>query len=231
MKLPTIDSVDAVVFDLDGVLLESEQVWLAAKRELAASCGGAWKPDADRDMLGMSSTEWSAYMHEQLGVELPPSEISREVAALVGARYRGELPLIPGAQAAVARVAERWPLALASSSNRETIDLVLELGGWQGCFSVTVSSEEVARGKPAPDVYLGAVRRLGAASELCVAVEDSDAGIRSALAAGLHVVAIPNRAFPPARESLRRAQLVLRSIGELDRAAIHSAASASASTR
>ncbi|HWX52329.1 MAG TPA: HAD family phosphatase [Solirubrobacteraceae bacterium] len=208
--------VDAVVFDLDGVLLESEQVWSAAKRELTREQGGSWKPAAEREMLGMSSTEWSRYMRDELSVGLEPAQISEAVAELVAARYRAELPLIPGADEAVRALAARFPLGLASSSNRQTIDLVLELTGWRECFSATTSSEEVAHGKPAPDVYLETARRLGASPERCAAVEDSDAGIRSALAAGMTVVAIPNRAYPPDPATVGKADAVLDSLAQLE---------------
>ncbi|HEV3284465.1 MAG TPA: HAD family phosphatase [Solirubrobacteraceae bacterium] len=217
-------SVAAVIFDLDGVLLESEQVWNAAKRELTLRYSGVWRPEAERAMLGMSSTEWSRYMHEELELPLDPPRISREVAALVAERYRRELPLIPGADEAVRAIAARWPLGLASSSNREIIELVLELAGWERLFSAITSSEEVANGKPAPDVYVETAARLGADAGSCVAVEDSDAGIRSALAAGLSVVAIPNRAYPPAPETVERAHLQLASVAELDPEAIVRAA-------
>lgn len=210
--------MDAVVFDLDGVLLESEQVWSAAKQELTREQGGSWKPAAEREMLGMSSTEWSRYMRDELSVGLEPAQISEAVAALVATRYRADLPLIRGADGAVRGLAARFPLGLASSSNRQTIDLVLELTGWRECFSATTSSEEVAHGKPAPDVYLETVRRLGASPVRCVAVEDSDAGLRSALAAGMTVVAIPNRAYPPEPATVGKADVVLDSLAQLDAA-------------
>jgi HAD superfamily hydrolase (TIGR01509 family) len=207
---------DAVIFDLDGLLLESEQVWNAAKRQLTEERGGHWRPEAERAMLGMSSQEWSRYMHEELGVPLEPAEISAEVVRLLAEWYERELPLLPGADEAVRRIGERWPLGLASSSNREIIDLVLERTGWAELFGVTVSSEEVARGKPAPDVYLAAAQRLGAPPERCVAVEDSSAGIRAARAAGMALVAIPNRAYPPPPEVVNEASVVLDSLHELD---------------
>jgi HAD superfamily hydrolase (TIGR01509 family) len=210
--------VDAVVFDLDGVLLESEQVWSAAKRELTRERGGVWKPAAEHEMLGMSSTEWSRYMHDQLSVPLQPPAISEAVARIVATRYRSGLPLIAGADEAVRSLATRVSLGLASSSNRETIDLVLELAGWGACFSATTSSEEVAHGKPAPDVYLETLRRLAVDPASSVAVEDSDAGIRSALAAGMAVVAIPNRAYPPAPQTLADADLQIDSVTELEAA-------------
>ena len=211
---------NAVIFDLDGLLLESEQVWNGSKRRLTAERGGCWKPEAEHAMLGMSSPEWSRYMHDELGVPLDPEEISHEVVRLMIESYRRSMPLLPGADEAVHAAAGRWPLGLASSSNREIIDAVLARTGWSELFAVTVSSEEVERGKPAPDVYLEAARGLRAAPESCVAVEDSNAGIRSALAAGMGVVAIPNDAYPPDPDVLERATLVLDSLHDLDGEAI-----------
>jgi HAD superfamily hydrolase (TIGR01509 family) len=206
---------EAVVFDLDGVLVDSEHVWDEARRELAAERGGRWHEGASRDMMGMSSVEWSRYMRDEIGLGEPPEEISAEVVRRLEDFYRRELPLIEGSVEAVDRLAARWPLALATSSNRELIDLVLELSGLAPRFRVTVSSEEVPRGKPAPDVYLEAARRLGVVSERCAAVEDSENGIRSAKAAGMRVLAIPNRDYPPDPEALRLADEVLESIAEL----------------
>jgi HAD superfamily hydrolase (TIGR01509 family) len=208
-------SVAAVVFDLDGVLLESEQVWSAAKQQLSLEHGGRWTPAAEHEMLGMNSSEWSRYMREELRLTMEPQAISDAVAELVAARYREGLPLIAGADAAVRLLAGRYPLGLASSSNRHTIDLVLELTGWSPLFKATSSSEEVPAGKPAPDVYRETVRRLGAVAGTHVAVEDSGVGIQAARAAGLAVIAIPNRAYPPTGQSLREADLVLDSITEL----------------
>jgi HAD superfamily hydrolase (TIGR01509 family) len=207
--------IEAVVFDLDGVLVDSEHVWDEARKELAAKRGGRWHDRASRDMMGMSSLEWSRYMRDEIGLREPPEEISAEVVRRLEEIYRRELPLVEGAREAVERLAARWPLALASSSNRELIDLVLELSGLARHFRVTVSSEEVARGKPAPDVYLEAGRRLGVLPERCAAIEDSENGIRSAEAAGMRVLAIPNPHYPPEDDALALADEVLRSIAEL----------------
>jgi HAD superfamily hydrolase (TIGR01509 family) len=197
------------------VLLESEQVWSAAKREVSLERGGAWTAAAEQEMLGMSSNEWSLYMRDELELALTPPEISELVAERVGAHYRERLPLIAGADAAVRMLGERLTLGLASSSNRATIDLVLDLTGWAGLFSVATSSEEVDAGKPAPNVYLETARRLATRPGACLAIEDSEVGIRSALAAGMAVVAIPNRAYPPSAGVLGQADLVLDSITEL----------------
>jgi HAD superfamily hydrolase (TIGR01509 family) len=171
-------------------------------------------------MMGMSSPEWSRYMHDVVGLADAPDEIAAEVVGRMKARYREALPLLPGARDAVERLAARWPLGLASSSNRPLIDLALEVGALESYFAATVSSEEVARGKPAPDVYVEACRRLGVDPRRAAAIEDSRNGIRSAHAAGLRVVAIPNAHFPPDEESLALAERVLSSLEELDANAV-----------
>jgi HAD superfamily hydrolase (TIGR01509 family) len=210
-----IGVIEAVVFDMDGLLLDSEQVWDEVREQLARERGGRWHEQAQRDMMGMSSQEWSRYMHDAIGLAETPDEINAEVVRRMAARYRGSLPLIPGAVDAVRRIGAVWPLGLASSSNRPLIDLALELMGVSELFNATVSSEEVGRGKPAPDVYLEAARRLGVDPSRTAAVEDSHNGIRSARAAGMRVVAIPNPHFPPDREALAAADVVLVSLAEL----------------
>jgi len=207
--------IDAVVFDLDGLLLDSEQVWDEVREQLTRERGGRWHEGATRDMMGMSSVEWSRYMHERLGLPEPAAEINAEVVRRMLERYRERLPLLPGAVEAVRRLAARWPLGLASSSNRELIELALEAAGIAELFRVTVSSEEVERGKPAPDVYVEAAKRLGIAPERAVAVEDSHNGILSARAAGMRVIAVPNPHFPPRPEALAEADVVLGSLAEL----------------
>jgi HAD superfamily hydrolase (TIGR01509 family) len=212
--------IETVIFDLDGVLLESEQVWDEARKQLTEELGGRWHDRAQRDMMGMSSIEWSRYMHDELAIELAPQAISDEVVLRLEQLYRERLPLLPGARETVERLAARWPLAVASSSNRPLIELVLELAGIADRFRAVVSSEEVPRGKPAPDVYLEAARRLGAEPTRCAAIEDSENGLVSARAAGMRVVAIPNRAFPPGDEALAAADIVLHSLAELTPEAI-----------
>jgi HAD superfamily hydrolase (TIGR01509 family) len=212
--------IEAVVFDLDGVLLDTEQVWDEAREQLAKERGGRWHERAQRDMMGMSSREWSRYMHETIGLPEPPERINAEVVERLVTSYREHLPVIPGAREAVERLAARWPLGLASSSNRELIDLALELLGVSGLFAATVSSEEVARGKPAPDVYLEAARRLSADPTRTTAIEDSQNGILSAKAADMRVIAIPNRHFPPDERALEQADVVLASPAELTAEAV-----------
>ena len=207
--------IDAVVFDLDGVIVDSEQVWDEVRQNYTRAVGGTFIEEATRAMMGMSSPEWSRYMAESLGVPGTPEEINADIVALMLKRYGEAPPLIPGAVDAVRRIATRWPLAIASSSNPELIEVVLQTAGIESLFETAVSSEEVARGKPAPDVYFEAARRLGVEPVRCAAVEDSHAGIRSAKAAGMRVVAVPNPHFPPDDAALAQADVVLGSIAEL----------------
>ena len=207
--------IAAVVFDMDGVIVDTEQVWDEVRQQLVADWGGRDSPTAQRAMMGMSSPEWSRYMHDELGLSQAPEEINQEVVRRMLDRYRDDVPLINGAVDVVRDLAKAFPLAVASSSNRPLIDAVLETAGIAGCFAATVSSEEVGRGKPSPDVYLEAARRLGVAPELCAAVEDSANGIRAAAAAGMHVIAYPNRHYAPDAEALALADAVIDSLDEL----------------
>lgn len=208
-------SLSAIVFDLDGVIVDTEEVWDRERRAYVAAHGGTWRDGATEAMQGMSSAEWSRYLRDALGAEGEPAEISRAVAAGVVAEVHRELPLLPGAVEAVRALAKTYTLALASSANREVIDAVLDTAGLAEHFAATVSSEEVARGKPAPDVYLEAARRIGVAAQDCAAVEDSSNGLRAAHAAGMVVIATPNHAFPPAPDALALAAVVVDGIREV----------------
>jgi HAD superfamily hydrolase (TIGR01509 family) len=216
--------VAAVVFDMDGVLIDSEQAWADARAELTREQGGTWAPGTQQRMMGMSSTEWSRFMRDELGVPMEPHEISDAVVERLERRFQERLPLLPHARETVKRLAARFPLALASSSNRPIIDLVLDLAGLAGCFSATVSSEEVPRGKPSPDVYLEAARRLGTEATGCAAVEDSTNGIRAAHAAGMRAIAVPRPDYPPTAEALALASVVLGSLAELTPRVVEDAA-------
>ena len=207
--------VRAVVFDMDGVIIDSEQVWDEVREELVADWGGRYSAEAQKAMMGMSSPEWSRYMHDELELPQEPQEINDEVVRRMLERYHGELPLLDGAVEAVRSLAVSYPLAVASSSNRPLIDAVLETAGIAECFAATVSSEEVPRGKPSPDVYLEAARRLGVPAADCAAVEDSANGIRAANAAGMVVIAYPNEHYAPDAEALGLADVVVGALGEL----------------
>jgi HAD superfamily hydrolase (TIGR01509 family) len=208
--------IEAVAFDLDGTLIESERRWEAARREVTEQAGGRWREEAQPSMMGLSTPEWIAYMQRELDVRLEADEIRRQVLERIRASYQERLPLIEGADEAVRRLAARWPLAVASSSPRELIELVLELAGLEDAFEVVLSAEEVARGKPAPDVYLRACELLRSVPASTAAIEDSGAGVRSAAAADMLVVLIPGTEFPPDSAVLEEADLVLDSIRELD---------------
>ena len=210
----------AVVFDLDGVLIDSEPVWEQARRGFVRERGGRWPDDAQTRLLGMSTAEWASYLSADLGVDLPPDEVADIVIDRMAARYADGLPLIPGADDALRRLSARWPLALASSSPRRLIDSVLAAVGWGELFEATVSTDEVGRGKPAPDVYSEAARRLGQIASACTAVEDSSNGMRSAAAAGMRVIAIPRPQYAPAPDALKLAALVLTRLADLTVAAV-----------
>jgi HAD superfamily hydrolase (TIGR01509 family) len=207
--------IEAVVFDMDGVLIQSEEVWDEVREAYVRERGGRYDDEVQRAMMGMSSVEWSQYLHDVAGVPDEPSAINDEVVRRMLDTYREQLPLIDGAVDAVRRLADRYPLGLASSSNRPLIDAVLLVAGLTPFFTATVSSEEVQHGKPAPDVYLEAARRLGVDAPRCAAVEDSHGGIRSAKAAGMRVIAIPNPSYPPDDESLAQADVTIGALGEL----------------
>ena len=212
--------IEAVVFDMDGVLIDSEPVWERVRRKLVASYGGRWADGAQDRMMGMSTAEWSAYLSEDFGLRLAPPRVAELVIAAMAAEYQAHLPLLPGAVDAVRELSARWPLAVASSAPRSLIAAVLDASGLRPAFTAAVSSEEVPRGKPAPDVYLEAAARLGVPAASCAAVEDSANGLRSAAAAGLAVIAVPRPEYPPPAEALDQARLVLDSLTELTPTAI-----------
>jgi HAD superfamily hydrolase (TIGR01509 family) len=207
--------IKAVVFDMDGVLVDSEPVWERVRRSFVAAHGGRWAPDAQDRLMGMSTAEWSAYLSADLGVGVAPVAVAEMVVSAMAAAYRENLPLLPGAADAVRELAGRWPLGVASSSPRSLIEAVLTAAGLQSAFTAVVSSEEVARGKPAPDVYLAAAERLGFPGTACVAIEDSSNGLRAAAAAGFTVIAVPRPEYPPAPGALERASLTVYSLTDL----------------
>jgi HAD superfamily hydrolase (TIGR01509 family) len=207
--------IQAVVFDMDGVLVDSEPVWERVRRSFVADHGGHWAADAQDALMGMSTAEWSAYLSADLGVGVAPETVAAMVITAMAEAYREHLPLLPGAVDAVRELGARWPLAVASSSPRSLIETVLAAAGLRPAFAAVVSSEEVAAGKPAPDVYLAAAERLGFPGTACVAIEDSSNGLRAAAAAGCTVIAVPRPEYPPAPDALAAARLVLGDLTEL----------------
>jgi HAD superfamily hydrolase (TIGR01509 family) len=207
--------IEAVVFDLDGVLIDSEPVWEQVRRQVVAEHGGHWAADAQQRLMGMSTGEWARYLSEELGVGLPPDMVAELVIERMADRYSERLPLLPGAVDAVRRMAARWPLGLASSSPPSLIDAVLDAASLRESFVTAMSTEQVARGKPAPDIYLAVTERLGRPPQRCAAVEDSSNGLRSAAAAGLRVIAVPHPKYPPAPDALEAAALVLPGLAGL----------------
>ena len=207
--------IEAVVFDMDGVLIDSEPVWEQVRRKFVAAHGGRWADDAQERLMGMSTAEWSAYLSEDFGLRLSPSQVAEGVIAAMATEYQAHLPLLPGAVDAVHALSARWPLAVASSAPKSLIEAVLDASGLRRAFTAAVSSEEVPRGKPAPDVYLEAAKRLGIPPASCAAIEDSSNGLRSASAAGLTVIAVPRPEYPPAADALQQARAVLDSLTEL----------------
>jgi HAD superfamily hydrolase (TIGR01509 family) len=219
-----VGAIDAVIFDMDGVLIDSERTWAQVRREFALEHGGRWDDDTDRKIMGMSSPEWATFMHSELGVSPDADKIVDGVVQEMTKCYRDHVPVLPGAVDAVRRLAERWPLGLASSANRPIIDLVLEEMDLAMSFTATLSTEEVAHGKPAPDVYLAVAERLGVAPERCAGVEDSTNGLKALAAAGMHVIAVPNKDFPPDPDVLESADLVISTLDDLTPRAIDSSA-------
>ena len=207
--------IEAVVFDLDGVLVDSEPVWEQVRRQVVAAHGGRWAADTQQRLMGMSTPEWARYLSEELGVGLPPETVAALVIDQMRARYETQVPAMPGAAGAVRQLAARWPLGLASSSPPVLIGAALDGMGLRGCFAVTMSTQQVARGKPAPDIYLAVTSQLGYPPERCAAVEDSANGIQSAAAAGLTVIAVPHPRYPPGPAALGSASLVLTSLAPL----------------
>jgi HAD superfamily hydrolase (TIGR01509 family) len=209
------DVVHAVIFDLDGVLVDSEELWDVVRRGVAAEAGQLWPTEATRAMQGMSTAEWSAYLTDTVGIPAEPDEVAATVLDRMAAHYDTRLPLIPGALEVVERLGRRWPLGLASSSPRRLIDTVLESAGLAQWFQVSVSTEEVDAGKPSPVVYQTVLHRLDVSPSQAVAIEDSSNGLRSAATAGLGVLAVPHAAFPPSEDALALADVVVDSLDEI----------------
>lgn len=211
----TSPDIQAVIFDLDGLLVDSEVVWNRVRTDIAAERGVVWTRDDHRAVMGVSTAEWVAYMTTRLNLALTPAEVQALVATQMVAAYHLAIPFKPGAAEIVRRAAASYPVGLASGSFRELIDIVVAAPEFAGQFGVVVSADEVARGKPHPDVYLEAARELGVAPEHCVCLEDSGHGIDAGKAAGMRVIAVPDPRFMPTAETLARADVVTDSLTQV----------------
>lgn len=205
----------SVIFDLDGVLIESEEPWFETRREYAATFGLSWSEADQLAIIGKNSREWSAYMHEVTGIPRSFEQIFDDMVALVVQRFQEKSPLMEGAETVVGELGRIYTLAIASSAPRVLIDWTLQVFRWDQFFRVAVSADECARGKPSPDVYLAAREKLGADGTPTVAIEDSSSGLLAAKSAGLLVIAVPNPRFPPSKEALEVADCAVRRLGEL----------------
>jgi HAD superfamily hydrolase (TIGR01509 family) len=214
---PGVD-FEAVIFDMDGVLVDSEIWWDDVRREWAAAHTRTWTTADRAAVMGANSEAWARIMRDRLGLpDIPTAEVVRDVVDGVVQRFatRG-VPVIDGAVATVRRLETEFTLAVASSAHIDVIDAALAATGLRGAFRAIVSSDEVAHGKPAPDVYLEAARRIGVRPAACLVVEDSLNGVRSGRAAGMTVVLVPNAAVPPLPEAFELADLVLQRLADLD---------------
>lgn len=207
--------IEAVIFDLDGVLIDSEPVWEEVRRQVVAEHGGQWAADTQQRLMGMSTGEWARYLSGELGVQLPPGEVAELVISQMRDRYREHLPLLPGATAAVRQMSAHWTLGLASSAPLALIHTVLNASALHSYFAAAMSTEQVKAGKPAPDIYLAVAAKLGVPPGQCAAVEDSANGLRAAAAAGCQVIAVPHPKYPPGLDALALARVVLPSLTEL----------------
>lgn len=207
--------IRAVIFDMDGVLIDSEPVWNRVRRKLAAEHGRMWDDELQRACMGRSTVEWAEVMRDRIPLAMTVPEVIAEVVGRMIAEYERHLPLLPGAVEAVHRMAAAFPVALASGSMTSLIHHVLRATGLEKVIPVVVLGDTIPRGKPAPDIYLEAARRLGVPPEDCVGIEDSANGLRALRAAGLKAVAVPSPEYPLSVDVLALAHLRLRTLDEL----------------
>lgn len=205
-------AVEAIIFDMDGVLVDTEPYWLASRTTFAARLGKSWTMDDQHHAMGRGTVEWAHVMRERLMIDMPIDEIIEQVRGGVLERIAARMPALPGALEAVHTAASACPVALASGSPTQVIHMVMGLTGLDRVFEVIVYGDEIPRGKPEPDIYFEAARRLGIAPERCLGIEDSANGLRALRAAGMKVMAVPSPGFTPAPEVLALADIVMPSL-------------------
>jgi len=213
--------IQAIIFDMDGTLMETEEQWDVVRRQLAAEAGVPWPEGATQAMMGMSTPEWSEYLATSVGLPLTAAQAAEKTIDAMAAHHHEGVELLPGAVESVRRMAGNYRIAIASSSPRRLIDAGVEAMGIGELLGATVSTEEVATGKPAPDGFLRAAELLGVKPENCVAIEDSTNGVLSALAAGMAVVCVPPGFHPPSDDVLARTTV----LGSLDQLTVELVAS------
>ena len=204
--------IQAVIFDMDGVLVDSEEYWWQSRVAFAEQLGKVWSFDDQRTAMGRNTVEWARVMQERLQIDMPLDEIIERVRGGVIARLEQRLPVLPGALEAVQKAASAYPVALASGSPKLVIDTVMQLTGLDKVFEHIVYADDMAHGKPAPDVYFETARRLGIAPENCIGIEDSGNGVRALHAAGMYIIAVPSPGFALRDDVLALAHRTLPSL-------------------
>jgi HAD superfamily hydrolase (TIGR01509 family) len=212
--------IDAVVFDMDGILVDSEVYWRECREAFARDRGLIWTAEDQHHAMGRNTLEWAQVMRERLKLDLSPEAIAEEMIQRVQARYEARLPLLPGALEAVHAVAGRYRMALASGSPPPIIRFVIDRAELQDVFEAVIYGEEMSHGKPAPDIYLETLRQLDLPPSQAVGIEDSANGVRALKAAGMIAVAVPSPGFSLPDDVLALADRVLDSMVQLSVAVI-----------
>jgi HAD superfamily hydrolase (TIGR01509 family) len=188
--------VEAVIFDMDGVLVDSEVYWKLSREEFARDLGKVWTDADQRLAMGRNTVEWAEVMQERLEIDMPIDDIIADMLQRVIDHYERSLPTRPGAVDAVHLAAGHYRVGLASGSPTEIIRRVMELTGLDSVFEVMVYGDDIPNGKPAPDIYLETLRLMGVPAQKAAGIEDSANGVRALKAAGMYAIAAPSPDFP-----------------------------------
>lgn len=204
--------VQAVIFDMDGLLIDSEPCWNEARSIMAAKEGIVWNEDDHNAVMGVSTHAWVSYMIERLSLDISPKVVEETIVKTIRELYSRRIPFFPGAEQAVALSSDHYPTGLASGSPQSLIDTVTGARSLRGRFQAVLSGDRFPQGKPAPDIYLAAARTLMVQPENCVCLEDSGNGILAGKNAGMKVIAVPDQRFLPSDQILSKADVVLGSL-------------------